>query len=325
MPASRRDPRVLLGVEARDDAAVYAIRKDLALIQTVDFITPIMDDPHTFGAIAAANALSDIYAMGARPVTALNLAAFPVRSLPLAILEEILRGAAETVTEAGATTVGGHTIEDPDPTFGLAVTGLAHPGRIVGKADGRPGDALILTKPLGTGILTTALDRRLIGAEDLREAVTIMRRLNRAAAEAMAEVGVHACTDVTGFGLLGHLHEMAEASGVSARVLLDRVPVLSGVWELARREAVPGGSRNNQRYLTAYVTWGEGIKPEEQIVLCDAQTSGGPVDGGAAAPKDATDRGLEKARGLGGGDRQARSGQPRANPRDPRVMACPFF
>lgn len=254
---------------------MYAIRKDLALVQTVDFITPIVDDPYTFGAIAAANALSDIYAMGARPVTALNLAAFPVRSLPLQILEEILRGAAETVTEAGATTVGGHTIDDPDPKFGLAVTGLAHPDRIVRKAGGRPGDALILTKPLGTGILTTALDRRLIGEEDLQEAVRSMRALNRTAAEVMVEVGVHACTDVTGFGLLGHLHELSEASGVSARISLGRVPALPRVWDLARRDAVPGGSRNNQRYLMEHVTWDEGIKPEEQVVLCDAQTSGG--------------------------------------------------
>ena len=275
MPAGTRDPRVLLGLEARDDAAVYAIRKDLALVQTVDFITPIVDDPYTFGAIAAANALSDIYAMGARPVTALNLVAFPIRSLPLTILQEILRGAAETVTEAGATTVGGHTIDDTDPKFGLCVTGLVHPDRIVRKTGGRPGDALILTKPLGTGILTTALDRRLIGEEGLQEAVKVMRTLNRAAADVMIEGGAHACTDITGFGLLGHLHEMAEASGVSARVLLDHVPVLSGVWELARRDAIPGGSRNNQRYLMEYVTWGEGIKPDEQVVLCDAQTSGG--------------------------------------------------
>jgi selenide,water dikinase len=254
---------------------VYALRKDLALVQTVDFITPIVDDPYAFGSIAAANALSDIYAMGARPVTALNIVAFPIRSLPLATLQKILRGAAETVAEAGATVVGGHTIDDPDPKFGLAVTGLAHPDRIVRKAGGRPGDALILTKPLGTGILTTALDRRLIGEEDLREAVMTMRSLNRAAAEAMVEVGVHACTDVTGFGLLGHLHEMAEASGVSARVSLGHIPVLPGVWDLARRDAVPGGSRSNQRYLMEHVTWGEGIKPDEQVVLCDAQTSGG--------------------------------------------------
>jgi len=275
IPVTPRDPRVLLGLEARDDAAVYALRKDLALVQTVDFITPIVDDPYTFGAIAAANALSDIYAMGARPVIALNIVAFPVRSLPLATLNEILRGAAETVTEAGATIVGGHTIDDPDPKFGLAVTGLAHPGRIVRKAGGRARDALILTKPLGTGILTTALDRRLIGEEDLRDAVQAMRTLNRAAAEVMVEAGVHACTDVTGFGLLGHLHELAEASGVAARISMNQIPVLPGVWDLAKRDAVPGGSRNNQRYLTEHVTWGEGIKPEEQVVLCDAQTSGG--------------------------------------------------
>lgn len=275
MPVATRDPRVLLGLDARDDAAVYALRKDLALVQTVDFITPIVDDPYTFGAIAAANALSDIYAMGARPVTALNIVAFPIRSLPLATLQEILRGAAETVAEAGATIVGGHTIDDPEPKFGLAVTGLAHPDRIVRKAGGQVGDGLILTKPLGTGILTTALDRRLIGQEELRDAVETMCSLNRAAAEAMIEVGVHACTDVTGFGLLGHLHELAEASGVSAHMSLNQIPVLPGVWDLAKRDAVPGGSRNNQRYLTEYVTWSKGIKPEEQVVLCDAQTSGG--------------------------------------------------
>ena len=286
IPVTPRDPRVLLGLEARDDAAVYALRKDLALVQTVDFITPIVDDPYTFGAIAAANALSDIYAMGARPVTALNLAAFPVRSLPLEILQEILRGAAETIAEAGATIVGGHTIDDPEPKFGLAVTGLAHPDRIVRKAGGRPGDALILTKPLGTGILTTALDRRLIGEEDLREAVAVMRDLNRAAAEAMLEVGVHACTDVTGFGLLGHLHELAEASSVSAHVSLKQLPILAGVWDLAKRDAVPGGSRNNQRYLMEHITWGEGIKPEEQAVLCDAQTSGGLLIAAGPRQKD---------------------------------------
>ncbi len=275
MPIATHDPRVLLGLEARDDAAVYALRRDLALVQTVDFITPIVDDPYTFGVIAAANALSDIYAMGARPVIALNIAAFPIRSLPLATLQEILRGAAETVAEAGATIVGGHTIDDPDPKFGLAVTGLVHPDRIVRKAGGRTGDVLVLTKPLGTGILTTALDRRLADEQDLREAVQAMRTLNRTAAEAMVAVGVHACTDVTGFGLLGHLHELAEASGVSARVSLNQIPVLPGVWDLARRDTVPGGSRNNHRYLMGYVTWGAGIKPEEQMVLCDAQTSGG--------------------------------------------------
>jgi selenide,water dikinase len=262
-------------LEARDDAAVYSLRKDLALVQTVDFITPIVDDPYTFGAIAAANALSDVYAMGARPVTALNIVGFPVRSLPLATLQEILRGAAETVAEAGATIVGGHTIDDPEPKFGLAVTGLAHPARIVRKAGGRAGDALILTKPLGTGILTTALDRRLISEDDMLETAASMRSLNRAAAEAMVGVGVHACTDVTGFGLLGHLHELAEASGVSARLSLNQIPVHPGVWDLARRDAVPGGSRNNHRYLMEHVTWGAGIKPEEQMVLCDAQTSGG--------------------------------------------------
>jgi selenide,water dikinase len=287
VPVASRDPRVLVGLEARDDAAVYALRKDLALVQTVDFITPIVDDPYAFGAIAAANALSDIYAMGARPVTALNIVAFPVRSLPLATLNEILRGAAETVTDAGATIVGGHTIDDPDPKFGLAVTGLAHPDRIIRKAGGRAGDALILTKPLGTGILTTALDRRLIGEEDLRKAVQVMRSLNRVASEAMLEAGVHACTDVTGFGLLGHLHELAEASGVSARVSPSQVPVLPGVWDLARRDAVPGGSRNNQRYLAEYVTWDEGIQPEEQAVLCDAQTSGGLL---MAAPAERRSR-----------------------------------
>jgi len=275
LPLPARDPRVLLGLEARDDAAVYALRKDLALVQTVDFITPIVDDPYTFGAIAAANALSDIYAMGARPVTAMNLAAFPVRSLPLGLLEEILRGAAETVAEAGATLVGGHTIDDPEPKFGLSVAGLVHPDRVLRKSGGRPGDALILTKPLGTGILTTALDRRMIAEEDLREAVGMMRALNRAAAEAMVDTGVRACTDVTGFGLLGHLHELAEASGLSARLCLNQIPVLARVWDLARHDAVPGGSRNNHRFLMEHVAWGDGIKPEEQVVLCDAQTSGG--------------------------------------------------
>ena len=246
----------------------------MALVQSVDFITPVVDDPYAFGAIVAANALSDIYAKGANPILALNLVGFPAKTFPLHLLGEILRGGAEKAAEAGVLVAGGHSLDDGEPKYGMAVTGLVHPDRVVTNAGAKPGDLLFLTKPLGIGLITTAIDRRLASPASIQRVVAVMSKLNRAASEAMLAVGVDACTDVTGFGLLGHLHEMAMASGLSAEIELGRVPVLEEAWELARQGVVPDGTHNNRHYLEGKVRW-EAISREEQIVLCDAQTSGG--------------------------------------------------
>jgi selenide, water dikinase len=254
---------------------VYQLAPELAIVQTVDYITPIVDDPESFGAIAAANALSDIYAMGGRPVLALNLVGFPIKSLPPSILEAILRGGEAKLAEAGVTLGGGHSIEDLEPKYGLAVTGVVEPGRLVTNAGAQVGDALILTKPLGSGIITTGIDRGLV-REDVIERITrLMAGLNRAASEVMVAVGVHACTDVSGFGLLGHLRELAAASRVSARVRASQVPVLPEAWDLARQGAIPDGSHNNARFLAQFVDWAPAVSAEARAILCDAQTSGG--------------------------------------------------
>lgn len=278
------DPRLLVGPDLSDDAAVYQLTPELAIVQTVDYITPVVDDPYTFGAIAAANALSDIYAMGARPLIALNLVNFPVHDLPLGILGKILEGGAAKVLEAGAIIVGGHSIEDPEPKYGLAVTGVAHPEAIVRNRGARPGDLLVLTKPLGLGIITTALKdgRAPLGSE--AAAIAVMTALNKGAAEAMAQVGVHAATDVTGFGLLGHLREMVEASGVAALVRAGAVPVLEAAWPLAEQLIAPNGTLRNRESLREVVTWDEDVPLPVQLVLCDAQTSGGLLI--AVAPDD---------------------------------------
>lgn len=269
------DPNILNGFHTLDDAAVYRLDENTALVQTVDYITPIVDDPYTFGAIAAANALSDIYAMGARPILALNLVGYPVKTLPMSVLGEILRGGAEKVTEAGASLLGGHSIEDHEPKYGLTVAGLVHPDLVITKRGARPGDVLVLTKPLGIGVITTGIDRQLVDEETAKEAIDWMLKLNRDAAEVMQSVGVHAATDVTGFGLLGHLHEMVAASEAGARVVLNQVPVLSSAWELVAQDCVPEGSHNNHHYLAEFVDFSASISREEELVLCDAQTSGG--------------------------------------------------
>jgi selenide,water dikinase len=244
------------------------------LVQTVDYFTPIVDDPYQFGQIAAANSLSDIYAMGARPLFALNLVGFPA-SLPLDILTDILCGGADKAREAGIAIVGGHTIDDPEPKYGLVVTGVVEPDRVYTNAAAQVGDVLFLTKPLGIGIISTAIKRDLASPDLIQRAVEVMATLNAAAAEAMATVGAHACTDVTGFGLLGHLHEMTAGSGVGAVVRLSQVPVLPEVWALAEQGVVPGGTRRNREFLEKEVLWDEALTPAQQIVLCDAQTSGG--------------------------------------------------
>jgi len=269
------DPNLLSGFAHGADAAVYRLSEESALVETVDYITPIVDDPFAFGAIAAANALSDIYAMGARPVLALNLVGYPIKTLPMGMLNEILRGGAAKLTEAGVTLGGGHSIEDLEPKYGLAVTGLVHPKRVVTNTHARPGDVLILTKPLGLGIITTGIDRGLVNGSTIERVTAVMTQLNRAASEAMVAVGVHACTDISGFGLLGHLREMLEASRVGAKISLNQVPVLDEAWALVAKDSIPDGSRNNHRYLTEFVEWRHGVSAEAQMILCDAQTSGG--------------------------------------------------
>lgn len=241
----------------------------------MDYITPVVDEPYAFGAVAAANALSDLYAMGARPLLALNVVGFPVKTLPLSLLGEMLRGGADKVREAGAWLVGGHSIEDYEPKYGLVVAGLIHPEEIVRNSEAQPGDQLVLTKPLGIGIITTGIDRGMVKQETIARVTKVMTTLNRGAAEAMRQVGVHAATDVTGFGLLGHLHEMLAASGVGARVWVDQVPVLEEAWDLAARDCVPEGSHNNARYLQDTVIWATDMSREARLILCDAQTSGG--------------------------------------------------
>ena len=270
-----QDPRVLVGHSEADDAAVYKISDELAVVQTVDYFTPIVDDPYTFGVIAAANALSDIYAMGARPAMALNVAGFPIDTLSLDVLTQILRGGAYKAAEAGISIVGGHTVNDSEPKYGLAVMGLIHPDAIIANAGAKPGDVLILTKPIGVGIISTAMKAEVASQESAEAAIEVMSALNKDAAEIMVEVGVNSCTDVTGFGLLGHLHEMVSASRVGAEVTFDDVPLIPGTWELADDLIIPAGTSRNREYLDDFIIWGDDIEYEKQMILCDAQTSGG--------------------------------------------------
>jgi selenide,water dikinase len=279
------DPNVLIGSATADDAAVYKLSDDLALVLTTDFFTPIVDRPYDFGAVAAANALSDVYAMGGRPLAALSIVGFPDAALGPEVLVEILNGAAAKAAEAGIAIVGGHTIKAEEPIFGLAVVGSVHPARVLSNAGARPGDALVLTKPIGLGIITTAAKNGEDRLGAIASALDVMTTLNGAACEAILEVGAHALTDVTGFGLLGHLRNVVAASGVSAVVALDRVPVLAPAWEYVRAGIAPGGTHANRRFLEDWVSYAPDITKEEQLVLCDAQTSGGLL--AAVAPERA--------------------------------------
>jgi selenide,water dikinase len=264
------DPNVMVATAGRDDAAVYRIAPDRALVATVDFFTPIVDDPAEFGAIAAANALSDVYAMGARPLFALGITAFPREKLSTGLLEKIVAGGAAKMSEAGIAVVGGHSVDDPEPKFGYAVTGEVHPDRIVGNDGARAGDVLYLTKPLGSGLVATAIKRGLCPPALEREAVAVMMHLNRAASEAMVAHGATAATDVTGYGLIGHL---ANIKG-GADIELSAVPFMTGVRQLAENDLFPSGSRRNHAAYREMVDWG-GIAELDQMMLCDAQTSGG--------------------------------------------------
>jgi selenide, water dikinase len=270
------DPDLLVGTETSDDAGVYRLREDLALVQTADFFTPIVDDPYDFGRIAATNALSDVYAMGGKPVCALNLVAWSVDELGAQMLGEVLRGGHDVVSAAGAVLVGGHTIDDPEPKYGLAVTGVLDPADLITNAGGRAGDALVLTKPLGAGAVTTSLKKGLAPDRVLARAVEVMTELNAAAAQAARAAEAHAMTDVTGFGLLGHLHELTLASGLAAVIEAGAVPVIDGVLELlADDRAIAGGSRNNRRYAEEFASFDDAVDEVSRRLVTDAMTSGG--------------------------------------------------
>jgi selenide,water dikinase len=290
------DPRVLVGSATADDAAVYKLNDELALVLTTDFFTPIVDRPYDFGAVAAANALSDVYAMGGVPLTALSIVGFPDAALPPAVLVEILRGAADKAAEAGIAIVGGHTIKAEEPIFGLAVVGTVHPQRVLANDRARPGDVLLLTKPLGLGIITTAAKNGDDRLKAIGDALQIMTTLNRSAAEVLARIEVHALTDVTGFGLLGHLRNMAAASQVGARVFFERVPVLEAARGYVKECGAPGGTYANHRFLADWVDYAPDLDREEQLLLCDAQTSGGLL---AAVSPEQADAALSALREAG--------------------------
>jgi selenide, water dikinase len=271
---SRADPRILVGRETFDDAGVFLISADLALVQTVDFFAPIVDDPYDFGQVAAANALSDVYAMGGEPLTALAIVGFPTGTLPLEVLTEILRGGQDKVHEAGASVVGGHTINDDELKFGLSVTGRVHPDRILSNANARSGERLVLTKPIGTGLIATAVKRGLASADDERSMIESMKTLNRLAASAALATDVRCATDVTGFGLLGHASHIARASAVTLLIRADAVPLLPGAGDALTRGIRTGGAERNDAFLAELVAWGT-VTAESRALLVDPQTSGG--------------------------------------------------
>lgn len=268
------NPNVLVGYDTSDDAGVFRLTPDLALVQTVDFFTPIVDDPHTYGAIAAANALSDIYAMGGTPLTALSILAYSAKG-DLDVLAAILKGGAEKIHEAGAVVLGGHSVNDDDVKFGYAVSGSVHPERFFTNAGARPGDALVLTKRLGTGVIATALKQGIARESDVCASIEQMLTLNREACETMLHFAVHACTDVTGYGLLGHAREMALGSGATLEIEVDTLLLLPGALEYAASGAIPGGLNNNREFIAPCVTAAREILPELEALLYDPQTSGG--------------------------------------------------
>ncbi|TYS82903.1 selenide, water dikinase SelD [Rossellomorea aquimaris] len=275
LPRSVEDPNLLVGLDTSDDAGVYKINEETALVQTLDYFTPIVDDPYMFGQIAAANALSDVYAMGGKPITVMNIVGFPISTLDKSILADILSGASDKVRESGAVLVGGHSIDDQEPKFGLSVTGVVHPDRIRSNAAAQPGDKLILTKPIGVGILTTAIKNDKLPQKNIEEVMETMAALNKDAAEVMDSFPVNACTDVTGFGLLGHALEIAEGSKNGITIEKDSVPLLHMTKELAQQNIIPGGSRKNHKWLSDRVDYDESISEIDQLILCDAITSGG--------------------------------------------------
>jgi selenide,water dikinase len=269
------DPNVLIGFDTADDAGVYRLSDDLALVQTVDFFTPIVDDPYTFGQIAAANSLSDVYAMGAKPISALSIVGFPNKADRLDILEQILQGGLAKMQEAGCTVIGGHSIGDDEMKFGYAVTGVVNPQRVLSNAGARPGDRLVLTKRLGTGIISTALKEGAASEASISASIESMVTLNRASAEVALQFPVHAATDITGYGLLGHAREMAVASKVSLAIDHAKIEFLPDAVEYSRRRFLPGGLKRNIEFIAGCVEFAEGIPEEVRNLLFDPQTSGG--------------------------------------------------
>ncbi len=290
------DERVLIGVGTADDAGVYKISEELALIQTIDFFTPIVDDPFAFGRIAAANALSDVYAMGGRPKTAMNIVAFPVQKLPMEVLRQTLAGGMETLKRAGVALIGGHSIEDDEFKYGLSVTGFIHPQRILANRGLRPGDRLVLTKPLGTGIINTAIKGGLASEQTVAEVTEQMAALNDTAARIMTGCSVSACTDITGFGLLGHLAEMIDTTGVAVRIDSGQVPLLAEALEFARIGFVPAGAYRNKAFRGHLVDLQPGVDPILLDLFFDPQTSGGLLFG---CPAEALERVLDQLRAAG--------------------------
>jgi len=289
---------VLIGFDTADDAGVYKLTAELALVQTVDFFTPIVDDPYTFGAIAAANALSDVYAMGGRPISALSIVAYPAKG-NVEDLQQILKGGAEKMHEADCSILGGHSVADDEIKFGYAVTGTVHPARVIANAGAIPGDALVFTKRLGTGVIGTALKRGIAAPEHAAESVRQMLTLNRRAAEEMLRFAVHGCTDVTGFGLIGHAREMALASGVTLEIDVARVQFLPGAVEYARLGAVPGGLKNNREFASCVVEAARELPREIEDLLYDPQTSGGLLISLAEADAARLEQALEGAYRIG--------------------------
>lgn len=285
------DANLIVGIDTSDDAGVYRLNDETALVQTVDYFTPVVDDPYMFGAIAAANALSDVYAMGGTPLTALNIVGFPIATLDKKILAEILRGGADKAREAGAMIVGGHSIDDRDPKYGMAVTGIVHPDRVWTNAGAKPGDVLILTKPIGVGIVTTAIKRGKASAELIALVEQTMAALNRVPAETAKEFTVHACTDVTGFGLAGHALEMARGAQVGIVLYASQVPLLPGTRDLVEQKVFPGGTVRNIDWVKDDAIFDEGVDETTKIILCDAVTSGGLL---LAIPPDQAEELLAK-------------------------------
>ncbi len=285
LPPAEPNPNLLVGLETGDDAGVYKLTDDLAIVQTVDFFTPIVNDPYAFGQIAAANAISDIYAMGGKPLTALNIVAFPIHTLDKNILAQIMLGAADKAKEAGVTIAGGHSIDDKEPKFGMAVTGTIHPDKIRTNSGAKQGDKLILTKPIGVGIMTTSLKNGKLSDAEIDRVTAVMSMLNKTAAELMDSYEVHACTDVTGFGLLGHTLEMAKGSDMQIIINNSQVPVLERAYELAVEGFVPGGTKNNFNHVESHVAFPSEMEQLDKWILCDAVTSGGLLI--ALAPEEA--------------------------------------
>jgi selenide, water dikinase len=305
LPKREYDANLLVGLDTSDDAGVYQLTEDIAIIQTVDFFTPIVDDPYMFGQIAAANSLSDVYAMGGRPKTVMNIVGFPLATLGHEVLAEILKGAADKVKESGAILVGGHSIDDNEPKFGLSVTGLVHPSKVFKNIGAKPGDALVLTKPIGVGIQTTAIKNDRLSDEQLELVSETMATLNKAAAECLEGLSPNAVTDVTGFGLLGHAVEMAKGTGnVTIHIDYEKIPLLPGTEELAKDGMVPGGSKANHRWIKEDVKYAEHLEDWKQLILCDAVTSGGllvslPESEAAEYVKRLNEKGVTQAKMVG--------------------------